>query len=224
MPSVRYKVQRAATLTVAGQVTCALRALLQLQLQPPSLPPSLSPFLDVCTAYLCSGWTRITHCTGGTGIEASASPSSTDRLDYPAAVIQSIATSAASVRICTGADCVMSLPGTFPIEMLRLGRAVSHNGDAACDQTCVAQVWSGSAARLAQLWSSCGPPEAPYPMGYHSCGNAAGLHMGTLDLTYCRWGVGNTNGEFLEVYIDTTGTAGPPSKHNKGSRFVGQRC
>ena len=92
-------------------------------------------------------WTRIFHCT----------PSSKNRLDQTTGRIMQMAQHATRIKICGGAstveaDCAISAAGSFPIKMLRQGRAISHDGKAPCDQACVARTWTGGSA----AWKSTG--------------------------------------------------------------------
>eukprot|EP00931_Biecheleriopsis_adriatica_P057277 TRINITY_DN3397_c0_g1_i3.p1 TRINITY_DN3397_c0_g1~~TRINITY_DN3397_c0_g1_i3.p1 ORF type:complete len:2330 (-),score=299.84 TRINITY_DN3397_c0_g1_i3:580-7488(-) len=143
-------------------------------------------------------WVRIMHCDG----EAS-----TDRMDVLSQDVPHVASTATQVKICTkgdSLDCVVSTPNSFPIEMLKQGRTVSHNGGAACDAACVAATWrnTGSRNRIRQLWSDCGHAvgQLPHNYMYHACDNSGGLHLSAMDGGGCGWAY--RANDRLEVFVN----------------------
>jgi hypothetical protein len=137
-------------------------------------------------------WTRIVHCDGS---------SSTDRMDYSAATIQDAAVVGTRIAFCTagedpsltGADCLVSNPDSFPIEMLRTGQSVSHNNGLFCDQSCVDTTWSGPRA-ASNAWNTC-----TSGLLYHACNNFNGLHLGTGDGSPCGWSSGVDSN--IEIFL-----------------------
>ena len=87
---------------------------------------------------------------------------------------------ASRVRICTAgdaSDCITSVEGSYPIELLRLGRTINWNGEA-CDAACTETIWTGP--RVSHAVTSC--------QGGIS-GNGEGALEGTLTDGDC-WGDG----------------------------------
>lgn len=142
-----------------------------------------------------------------------------DRLDFDPGEMKRMATGATQIRICTGGsgtDCVESKPDSFPIKMLREGKAVSHNDGASQSIDEIEQVWSGPDARLAALTSTCTTNEGDADIMfesskegsyfYHACGNYDGLHISVHSGGYCTWDVTPNNAApDLEVFINVPG-------------------
>lgn len=166
------------------------------------------------TSNVASKWTRIAHCE-------TSSAYGTGRRNFDADKIMRMAKGATQVRICTRGsddDCVESYPGTYPIKMLREGKAVSHNNGASQSIDAIKQVWSGPDARLAALTSSCtaghkgnaGDSNIMFESSkegsyfYHACGNTDGLVISLHDGGYCAWdydaGIDN-----LDIFINVPG-------------------
>jgi len=149
-----------------------------------------------------SAWSRIWHCEGN---------SSVNRQDFTNEVIRDMATRATSIKICTAgssADCMQSLAGTFPIKMLALGWAISHNNGVECDKTCAAATWFGP--RLTSMWSMCPPDPNNGQSYYWACNNRGGLHFMPWDNAQCSWQLGYGVQSNLEAYIDAVPPAPTP--------------
>ncbi|KAK3259538.1 hypothetical protein CYMTET_31469 [Cymbomonas tetramitiformis] len=136
-------------------------------------------------------------------------------MDYTSQDIMLMALqSATQIKICTAGsetDCVVSRKQTFPIQMLRQGKTVSHDDAAKCNQACVDQVWIGNADRVANnLWNRDDCADGRYTGAldgsanfYWACRNSNGLHLSVNDGGFSGWTwQGGRGDDGIEVFID----------------------